>query len=243
MMSDRHRWRLGLFLGDVALVALAFLALSAAAPALGAGGTIRIQSASVATGESAGVRLEGVGFAAPGLGAITVDVSYDPEAVAVTACEADPENVFDLALCNHEFAPDTIRVSIVDTQGKTGDFVLAEITFEPTGEAGHADLDVSVVTLTDPAGATLDALTEDGSLSISGVSESVEPPAPSSEPAESAVLTSEGAGEAAAPAGLPATGGAPPLETGQPWLYLTIAALCLGIATVTFALIRKRWRA
>ena len=213
------------------VVALASIALAAAGQALGAGATIRIGSPQLSPGESATVTLEGAGFAEPGLGAITVDVRYDPAAVAVTGCKADPEGVFDLALCNQEFAADTVRVTAVHVQGKVGDFALAEITIEALGEAVDPMLDVTVATLADPAGAGFEALIED-----SGVSESAELPALLSE-------ESEAAGQTASPAELPATGGHRLLQTDQPWPYLAIATLSLGVAVVGLVLIRRRGRA
>lgn len=218
-------------IGLLALVVLAASAVTASSPALGAGATIRIGSPQFSPGESATVTLEGVGFAEPGLGAITVDVSYDPAAVAVTACKADPEGVFDLALCNQEFAADTVRVTAVHVQGKVGDFALAEITIEALGEAVDPMLDVTVATLADPAGAGFEAVIED-----SGVSESAEPPAPLSE-------ESEAVGQTASPAELPSTGGHPLLQTDQLWPYLAIATLSLGVAVVGLVLIRRRRRA
>ncbi len=216
------------YIGLLALVVLAASAVTVLSPALGAGATIRIGSPQLSPGESATVTLEGVGFAEPGLGAITVDVRYDPKAVAVTACKADPEGVFDLALCNQESADDTVRVTAVHVQGKVGDFALAEITIEAVGEAVAPMLDVTVSTLSDPAGAGFEAVIED-----SGVSESAEPPAPLSE-------ESEAAGQAASPSELPATGGHPLLQTDQPWLYLVAASLSLGVAALAFVLMRGR---
>ncbi len=264
-------------IGLLALVVLAASAVVALSPALGAGATIRIGSPQLSPGESATVTLEGVSFAEPGLGAITVDVRYDPMAVAVTACKADPEGVFDLALCNQEFAAHTVRVTAVHVQGKVGDFALAEITIEALGEAVDPMLDVTVATLADPAGAGFEAVIED-----SGVSESAEPPGSLSEESEAASTASEGeepAGslpdgesesaelpvdaesesaeppvdaesEAAESVTSPSADskpadsrGHPLLQTDQPWLYLVVATLSLGVAVVGLVLIRRRRRA
>ena len=282
----------------VALVASLLLTLSAAAPALGAGeATIRIESAHLTRGQTSTLALEGLGFPAPGLGAITVDVVYDPTAVAVTACKGDPKDVFDAAVCNQEFADGTVRVTAIDIEGEAGDFSLADLTFAAVGESGRQKLDVVVVTLTDPAGADIDALTEDGVLTIDAVSESTEPPAPPSDGSQSGTLqredgtpstsslgesepppsTSEDAtsetsasedgalstdavseseppsapsegGESAtsqpADPQLPDGGGGHPLlQSDQPWLYMVVAALVLGVAAVGFAFIRKRRKA
>ncbi len=221
-------------IGLLALLVLAASAVTALSPALGAGATIGIGSPHLSPGKSATVTLEGVGFAEPGLGAITVDVRYDPTAVAVTACKADPKGVFDLALCSQEFAADTVRVTAIHTQGKVGDFALAEITIEALGEAVDPMLDVTVAVLADPDGAGIEVVIE-----ASVVSESAEAPASASEGSEE----SEEAGQATLPAELPATGGNPLLQMDQPWLYLMVASLSLGVASLAFVLMRRRGRA
>jgi hypothetical protein len=180
----------------LALVVLAVIGSSVAGQALGAGATIRIESAQLSPGESATVVLQGLDFPAPGLGAATIDVHYDPTAVSVTACEVDPEGVFELSVCNEDFADDTVRVTALHTQGVTGDFALAEISVQAVGEAGQQTLDVAVDTLAGPAGASFDAAVEDGALSIDGVSESGELPVPLSDSADPDASTSEGVREA-----------------------------------------------
>lgn len=247
MESTARGPRLGLLSGSVVAVAAVLEALPGTTVTVGSGATIRIESASLDASESAIVALEGVDFPTPGLGAITVDVVYDRTAVAAAACEADPQELFGLSLCNHDFASDTIRVTAVDAQGKAGDFVLAKISFAPVDGAGHADLHVTAVTLADPAGAGIEVLVEEGEMSLAVASKSTELPAAPSEGTELAASTADSGSESveAPPSAsqLPATGSHPLLHTDQPWLYPAIAALGIGVAASGLALIRRRPRA
>lgn len=158
---------------------------------------IRLESASLGPRESVPLSLEGRGFDATGVGAITLDVSYDPKTVSVTACFADPEEVFDLALCNQEYAEGVVRVTAIDAQGEAGDFSLAEITFTAGTEPGTQTLGVRVETLADPTGNELEALVENGALSIAGDSAAGESPPESGDHEEG--TNSGSAGEQEAP--------------------------------------------
>jgi hypothetical protein len=120
----------------------------------------------VPAGSAATVRLEATGVPAPGLGAATIDVSYDPSIVSPTSCSEDPNGLLDLALCNLAYQPDVVRFSGVrTTDGATGTIPLADITFEVVGTAGQcSDLHVVVVTFADPEGTAMTATGADGQI-------------------------------------------------------------------------------
>lgn len=173
MIDMWRRWPL-LLLAAWLTLAASTVVVPPGGAALAGGATIRLESASLQPSESATLTLEGVGFASTGVGALTVDVSYDPTAVSVTACEADPERVFDLALCGEEYAKGTVRVTVIDAEGEAGDFALAEITFTAGSGTGSQTLAVRVETLADATGAELDAMVEGGTLFIGGDGDSAE---------------------------------------------------------------------
>ena len=99
--------------------------------------TLSIGSGSVAPGGDITVRLKLAGICEPGLGAFTIDVSYDPAVLAPVACTANPEGTVDTAFCNPALGPDTIRVGgFCISCGVTGQIALADITFHAVGASG-----------------------------------------------------------------------------------------------------------
>jgi hypothetical protein len=105
-------------------------------------------------------------------GATTVEIQYDPAVVHPTACTVDPDNQFDMRLCNIDYendgqGTDSVRVSLVSSAGAANQEVLARITFQLIGNAGDTtNLGVSVVTLTDPVGASIATNNQDGVIDI-----------------------------------------------------------------------------
>jgi hypothetical protein len=80
----------------------------------------------------------------PGLGAWTLTLIYDPAVLAGVACEAADVG---LNQCGPNYdsdldtTPDAVRLAGADTNGVTGDFALATVTFEcldPTAEVDAA---------------------------------------------------------------------------------------------------------
>lgn len=191
-MDMWRRWQI-LLLAAWMTLAAATVVVSPGGAALAGRASIRLESASLQPNESATLTLEGVGFESTGLGALTVDVSYDPTAVSVTACEADPERVFDLALCGEEYAKGIARVTVIDAEGEAGDFTLAEITFTAGSKTGSQALAVRVETLADATGAELDVLVEGGILFIGGDGDSAEAPPGAGEASPNAGEEEDGA--------------------------------------------------
>jgi hypothetical protein len=116
------------------LVALAAAGWLFAAPdAHAQAPTATITSATAEAGQQATVHLQASEIGPPGLGAWTVDVTYDSAVVAVAGCT--PEHG---GICNPAFGPSVVRVAGTAILGLEGDFTLANITFscEHVGAAG-----------------------------------------------------------------------------------------------------------
>ena len=128
-------------LGLVGLAAIAALAggllfsqmMSAVA------GDLSIGSKDIAPGASGTVNLSSdVGD--PGLGAWTVDITYDPDVVTVDDCtEGDAGSV-----CNPAYTANQVRVTGASATGKEGDTVLSEITFTCGSDVGSSDLTLTI---------------------------------------------------------------------------------------------------
>jgi hypothetical protein len=127
---------------------LAALSFSLAASQAGASASIRIGSAT-ASGGFAMVTVEALDMPAPGLGAWSMDISYDP--AVVTAATCSPENG---SVCNPAFDSDTVRLVGAHSTGLEGDNLLATITFECQTQG------TSAVTVALNAGATFTGLAD-----------------------------------------------------------------------------------
>jgi hypothetical protein len=118
--------------------------------------TVRVGSGTGNVSEDVIVPLEAFRVTESPVGAITVDVEFDPAVLDATACQKDPNRVFDSALCNPDFDrdgvnPDRARFAGISAGGVSGDLLLANLRFHCVG-AGISSLNVVVVTLTDPNG-------------------------------------------------------------------------------------------
>jgi hypothetical protein len=145
-------------LAGLASFALALLALPAVSAQTAA---IQIGSATVENGQEAVVGLQALGMPEPGLGAWTVDIAYDPSVLSVVECDEDSGSV-----CNPNYAGtgDTIRVAGAVGAGRTGDVILASVTFACDQEGASA-LILTVGVLTDATPGVprpIDAATENG---------------------------------------------------------------------------------
>jgi hypothetical protein len=129
---------------------------------------VRMDSLTAPAGSVATVRLEATDVPAPGLGAATIDVTYDPSIVSPTSCTKDPSGLLDMALCNLAYQPNVVRFSGVrTTAGAMGTIPLADIGFEVVGTASQCgDLHVVVVTFADPDGNAMTATGADGQICV-----------------------------------------------------------------------------
>ena len=128
------------------------------------GPTVRIGFGSANPGDSDTVALDTLNVPSPGVGAVTVDVTYNPAVKTVTGCTADPQHRFDTALCNKNYRSNTIRFSGMSAAGLSGSPRLADVTFRASGTRGDCTtLDVSVATFTKPDGSPITPVsTQDG---------------------------------------------------------------------------------
>lgn len=160
-MNIRRTVHIGIVALGAALAMLAFAAVSSVSAQTE---ELSISSASATTGESAAVTLAASGIPDPGLGAWSVDVTYDPNVVSVAACSPDNGSV-----CNEAFADDTVRVVGADAAGLVGSSTLAGITFS-CDSSGTSTLALTVNTFADATPADLqpiDATVVDGAVTCS----------------------------------------------------------------------------
>jgi len=88
--------------------------------------------------------------AARTLGAWTLDITYDSNAVKVLSCEAAAGGI-----CNAGYAPGVVRIVGASASGLRGKQTLATLTLEGVGGTQKRPLSVRAVTLADSDGADL----------------------------------------------------------------------------------------
>lgn len=108
--------------------------------------TLTAGSATAAAGADASVDVEVLGFGPPGLGAWTIDITYDPDVVSITNCDADTANASNV--CNPEYDADTIRIAGAVAVGLEGDTLLGKLTFT-CESAGTSALELRIDVLAD----------------------------------------------------------------------------------------------
>jgi hypothetical protein len=101
------------------------------------------------------------------LGAATIEIQYDPAVVDPAGCNADPGNLFDLALCNTDAGPGLVSFTAISAVGVTGDPLLAEITFQAIGDPGdNSPLTLTPTTFADPSGQPISVNVVNGQINI-----------------------------------------------------------------------------
>jgi hypothetical protein len=128
--------------------------------------TISVGAATVAVGAQGTVSLQALNMTAPGLGAWSMNIVYDPAIVQLvaqpTGCAPQSGSV-----CNPAFAANTIRVTGATASGLIGNTTLATFTFRCVS-VGTSALTVTVDTLADATTGTphdIVAATSNGSVS------------------------------------------------------------------------------
>lgn len=107
-------------------------------------GSLSMSSDTAAPGEQATVELRS-NVGGIGLGAWTVDISYDSERVSVVSCAPEQGGV-----CNPNFVVDSeVRITGASAGGVIGDKLLGTVTFECADSEGEAHLDLSVEVFSD----------------------------------------------------------------------------------------------
>jgi hypothetical protein len=108
-----------------------------------ASGTLTVTDATAAPGDQATVDLVS-DVTAPGLGAWTVDISYDSDVVSVVSCEPEQGGV-----CNPNYVEgETVRITGASASGIQGEEILGSITFE-CGDTGSSDIELSLEVFAD----------------------------------------------------------------------------------------------
>lgn len=129
----------------IAGAALGVALLAGALPVSADAPTIRVALASAQVGGRAAVAVDAVAIPAPGMGAWTVNIAYDPRVVQVVSCTATEEG---LSVCNPQYNDHTVRLTGAKANGLAGDNTLASMTFECKG-VGATVLTVSISVLVD----------------------------------------------------------------------------------------------
>jgi hypothetical protein len=94
---------------------------------------------SAAPGGTVSLELWSHNVASPGLGAWSIDISYDTSVVTPTACQTEHG-----AVCNTHFNTNTIRTAGATALGIEGDTKLATITFQCAQHTGQSAITVSL---------------------------------------------------------------------------------------------------
>lgn len=157
----KTRFLLGAAATGLALVAgfLLWAQVSAATP------SITVDNATAAPGEEVTVAV--TANVPDGLGAWTIDISYDADVVTPTDCDGGDAN----SVCNIDYAPgEAVRVTGASAQGIDTEKVLGNITFMCADTAGDTDLTATLNVLADatignPADISGDADVSNGSIS------------------------------------------------------------------------------
>ena len=123
-----------------ALIAFSVLLVTqAAGPAAAADETVAIGSATITLGNEASVAVRALNFDDPGLGAWSIDTSFNPNVISVVGCVAADVGI---NLCNPDYGGNgnTVRVVGAIAEGVIGDTTLATVTVrcESLGTSGLA---------------------------------------------------------------------------------------------------------
>jgi hypothetical protein len=159
------------------------------------------------------VNLEALNIGAPGLGAWTIDIAYDPAVLSAVSCTPAQGGV-----CNTAYGANTVRVSGASAMGVAGNNLLASITFDCDVEGSSSvtpTIDLLVdATIGDPQPITT-ATAQGGTITCTQVA-----PTSTTAPVDTPVATATPGG------GLPIAGtGGAGMDGGGGAPYWLIAAL------------------
>ena len=130
-------------IGILAGIATALVALVLAGTAFAQDGGVSVSDGSAEADGSGDVTVDVTAVGDPGLGAWTIDVSYDNSLITATDCTAEQGGV-----CNENYTDNSVRVTGASAGGLDGDISLGSITFTCDGE-GESDLTISVSVFAD----------------------------------------------------------------------------------------------
>jgi len=107
-----------------------------------------------------GISIEALSVPAPGVGAFTINATYNPDALTPLECSVDP--AFDLGMCNPGAGPSTIRATGIEAEcGLSGDVPLVTMPFAPTAPVCPDDLVVSIETFASCEGGDMPVVVDD----------------------------------------------------------------------------------
>jgi len=107
-----------------------------------------------------GISIEALGVPAPGVGAFTVNATYNPDALTPLECSVDP--AFDLGMCNAQAGPGTIRATGIEAEcDLSGDVPLVTMPFEPIPPVCPDDLVVTMETFASCEGGNMPVIVDD----------------------------------------------------------------------------------
>lgn len=121
----------------VALVALAAFGM-VAGTAEAAPDRLRVASMTIAPGEQGAVAIMAEDLLPPGIGAWSVDITWDDAAVDAVSCSSA------VSECSTEYASNTGRVTGASAEGLVADTILATFTFECGPNEGVSDLTLTI---------------------------------------------------------------------------------------------------
>jgi hypothetical protein len=127
---------------------------------------LSIGSGTVAPGESLKVPLT-ASLGEAKFGAATITIRYDPVVLKATACDEDPDDALDMALCNINKAPGETGFTTISAAGVSGEVMLAEVTFEAIGAEGdRSPLTLVADPFAGPSGQALDVTIQNGQVEV-----------------------------------------------------------------------------
>jgi len=130
--------------------------------------TIRVLDQTVSVGEEFTISVES--FNIENLATTTTQVTFDDSVIRPTACNKDPERVFDLIQCNIDFSPNQLRFNITSLEGVSGDLVLGEVTFEVVGQNTDISmLTIELISFADINGTAIPVDIQDGEIDVASV--------------------------------------------------------------------------
>jgi len=174
-MNIRRAGFVALFASVIALT-VAFMA-SPGASAVDA--EVGVGSAKTQIGYEVTVQVGAEHITAPGLGAWTFDLEYNPEFVTALSCVA-----YQNSLCNAAFSDNAVRFVGTRVTGLTGAFELGDVVFE-CKKVGKSALELSVTVFADAtlgAPQPMNPVVTQGSLTCSAEPEPTATPTPEPEP-------------------------------------------------------------
>lgn len=129
--------------------------------------TLQVISSTVSFSEQITIPLQVMGMSAEGMGALNIDIEYDPNVLQAAHCIADPDGLFEHSQCNYGLAPNKVRFTAVSGVGVSGDATLGQVIFQAVGQAEESSpLPLVINSFSYPNGKPISTWQQDGQLTI-----------------------------------------------------------------------------